>query len=101
MKSTKNVLMAGVILAIALFISIPVSAMEKEVNPYLSQREKATLELYIKSVQEQLDPKGYHLKNLSPRAIKIYKQQLEQLEKMYYGNEAYTVNDMRYIMNVV
>jgi hypothetical protein len=67
MKSTKNVLIAGVALAIALCSSVQMTAMvpEPEVNPHLKSDSKLLL-----------------------------KQLISNLEGMYYGNEAYSTQDI-------
>ena len=56
MKNTKNVLITGVALAIALFASIQVTAMEpnKKINPKLNGDQQALIEETIRTTKDYI-----------------------------------------------
>lgn len=89
MTNTKKYLSAGVVLAIALFAAVQVSAMEsgRRVNPYLTAEEKQLFERRIKGEEALLDPKSPWSKHTSEESKKRARKQLENYEKAYYGNE--------------
>jgi hypothetical protein len=99
MKNTKNVFITGVALAIALFASVQVVAMEpgRRVNPNLAPVTKAHFERKIKLYTNEIkhleneikDPKQLQQKrnNIDYRDRMI--GCLEELKDMYYGDEDY------------
>jgi hypothetical protein len=93
MKSTKNILMAGVVVAIALFASVQVTAMEmgRKVNPHLTREQEEFVRDKIEFKTELIknawycDPKK---RNLGP--CEFEKKKLSALKTIYYGNKPYT-----------
>jgi len=95
MKSTKNVLIAGIVLAIALFASIQMTAMERKVNPYLTKFQKDRIEFMIKGINLDLDrpscdPKTSNVSQEAKNKCKLLSRQRTLLESIYYDNKAYT-----------
>jgi signal transduction histidine kinase len=89
MKNTKNVLITSVVLAITLFASVQITAMEPErrINPYLSEVQKQVLKNsisdYKNKIQRYGDPKN---PLFNPGAVNIYKYKLQQEEAKLYGS---------------
>ncbi len=109
MKNTKNLLITGVALAITLFASVQISAMElnKSVNPYLSNKQKHDLELAVAAAAQgiQLFSQGQGAASESLRnkvvfnqKIQSEKQRVERIKEIYYGNRAYTDNEISNII---
>ncbi len=82
------------ILAIALFASVQMSAMNRSVNPQLSPANKKLLEMKIKETGAYLNPKFGMLSTLSPDEIRYYQQSLNRFVNMYYDNKPYTTEDI-------
>jgi hypothetical protein len=119
MKSTKNVLIAGVALAIALFASIQVAAMEpyQRVNPYLSEQVKKNIENQIQWNEFLADPDHYiddpknkltaawYILEVEPRYGNdpyhqaIARAILEAYKEIYYGNKPYTNDEIGETLN--
>ena len=90
MKNTKNVLITGVALTIALFISVQVTAMEpkqpeRTVNPKLNQAQIDILKHRINVFKENAK---YHRKENEREAAKIYKEYIKEAEEVLYGDES-------------
>ena len=87
MKSTKNVLMAGVALAIALFSSVQVSA-----NLTRSQRNEVN-ELYVSKRNEYSEP------NLSPGLKSVINEQIKACVELMNTTKSYTDDEFERAMN--
>ncbi len=90
MKSTKNLLITGIVLTITSFASIQVTAMERRENPYLSQEDKNELKEAIRYTEgAYLDPKHNSLES-----IKETQAQLKACKQILYGNRPYTIQEI-------
>lgn len=96
MKNTKNLIITSLTLAIALFTSVQVTAMEqgRKVNSNLTIGAKILLRRRISETEKMVDPKSTQFKISTPETIKLFKQRLERLKEMYYGNKVYTINNI-------
>ncbi len=92
MKSTKKYLSTSVVLAIALFAAIQITAMEpgRKVNPHLSKTQKDMLEYEIQKAEGFLDPKSESVMRGSGLFISQQQAKVEGLKEIYYGNKPYT-----------
>jgi hypothetical protein len=117
MKSTKNLFMAGAALAITLFASVQVSAMEPKVNPYLTEDQKWEIKDQMIDLEEyaqfEFDPKGsLRLPKGHPKRTHRYATdnkrnywsalntaELNALKSIYYGNKAYTDREVHETIN--
>jgi hypothetical protein len=99
MKSTKNLLITGLVLATALFTSVQVSAMstaeelmaEGTVNAKLTRNQKRSIIQKIENIKMKLnacDPKRASQKTLE--VCNELKQQLQAIKNMYFDNRPYT-----------
>jgi hypothetical protein len=86
MKSTKNIFITGVVLAIALFASVQVNAMEQRINPYLSAPEKEALEYRINKLNGLIS--GLKKNNMDSTQ---QEKQLKRYEDLYYGVFSYDI----------
>ena len=87
--------MTSVALAIALFASVQVVAMERQVNPYLDENTKWFLEKQIPFLEERVDPNGDKFKNFSPQVINMFRKKLDQYTQIYYGNVRVDMYDIQ------
>ena len=87
MKNTKNVLTTGIVLAIALFTSTQISAMERTINPNLTLDEIGKLEQKNKQLKREIV-------DATPEMKKVFRKEIEKNEKMLYGNESYTMDQI-------
>jgi hypothetical protein len=96
MKNTKKYLSAGVALAIALFASVQISAMEpnRKVNPYLSKEDKQYMKNQIEWYLPQTDTKrnGFVA---DPYFQANTKATIDAYKEMYYGNKPYNRDEIR------
>jgi hypothetical protein len=101
MKSTKNVLITGVALVIALFASVQVNAMEPERKecPYLDEETKQVLKFMIGVRKSRAvrfcDPKSAEFNpnfdsHKNNKELKLY-------ETILYGNQYFTYGDVAYM----
>ena len=91
MKNTKKYLSAGVVLAIALFASVQITAMENKLtNRHLTDDQRATFAANIKRLDkrlnENIDPSSENFHELGWTNFSVYKAQLEACKKIYYGD---------------
>lgn len=102
MKNTNKFLSTGIVLAIALFASVQISAAP--VNRFLSRETKARLEADIKENKEEIQYIETHgmTNQQSPtydpyevEHLYAHKKVLQCLENMYFGNQPYTEKDIR------
>jgi hypothetical protein len=99
MKNTKKFLSAGVALAIALFASVQVIAMEnKPVNPYLSEQDKRYMKNQIEFNTPGTDPtrKGFMAEPYYQAQLKAT---IDAYKEMYYGNKPYTRDEIREMLD--
>jgi hypothetical protein len=103
MKNTKNVLVTGVALAIALFMSVQVIAMKQDFtvskfaeiyrnsmeNPYLTLDQRIGLRERMREVKLAIAMSN------SLSQVKKFEKDLEDLKKIYYGNRPYTDAELR------
>ena len=89
MKNTKKYLSTGVVLAIALFAAVQISAMAPTVNPYLNAGQKSWLENRIKLEVRYLDPKSAYYSMGSEQIRSHCRETIRRLEEVYYGNRPY------------
>ena len=89
MKSIKNVLFAGVALAIA-FASVQITAMSKRENPYLSAASKEALRDALVSKDMYKNSK----KNLPSEMVEKTREQKEAIKAILYGNQPYDKDDI-------
>jgi len=104
MKNTKNVLMAGIVLAMTLFASVQVVAMERKVNPYLTENQKWEIEGAINAREHEaqsFDPKKtiYVSDNMRNYLSAVNTAELKAYKSIYYGNKAYTAKEIQKTVN--
>ncbi|HEX4068883.1 MAG TPA: hypothetical protein VHX42_02195 [Candidatus Babeliales bacterium] len=94
MKSTKNVLMTGVVLAIALFASVQVAAMEKMDKEGLEYYQEL-LEKDIKT-NETIMREMTSKKNFNPELVEAYRtanqrtrEELSRVKEQLYSNRSF------------
>ncbi len=101
MKNTKNTLITGVALMIALFASIQVTAMEpgRKVNPHLKEKDKEVIASKMQETDRELNEKlNKQLKNpfnrLNNYKIASDRAWLNAYKTIYYGNKPYGLADL-------
>jgi hypothetical protein len=105
MKSTKNTLITGVALMIALFTSIQMIAMQpgRKINPHLTPKEVEYTERQIKNTKLDLNEKLKQTKdssfNVDKLQIATLKAYLNAWETIYYGDKPYNHNDFQEMIN--
>ncbi len=102
MKNTKKYLSTGVALAITLFAAVQTIAMERPVNPYLSEQAKqlikSRIEFFSSAAEDQFDPKSQYFEdNPSKRAVTA--AIINAYKDMYYGNKPYTDDEIEETMS--
>lgn len=98
MKNTKTLFSTGLVLVIALCASVQIVAMEKQVNPNLTEANKQLLKDRIKYMEYEFntynDPKSRHFEQ-DPKIRERIKARLEANKEMLYGNQPYTTENIR------
>jgi hypothetical protein len=93
MKSTKNLLVTGIALTIALFASVQISAMDmgRRINPQLSAENRELLKQRIRYMESEI--KGWQERG-NIDVVGQIRNKLNRNRDMLYGNYPYTQKDI-------
>jgi hypothetical protein len=116
MKNTKNLLITGVALVVALFASVQVSAMNRQENPNLDKNTKSYLNSYISSMDSAVRDEQKYLIKLSQEqgttSLINHTRQEERIKKLkgcskfaeeilYDNRYSFNEKEVKYILGLL